>query len=352
MEISMRRALPPLALLAAVVCAEAPNAELAKKLRQRKTDRFFQSIEGRDIDPETKKQVLLLRQGAILGGEFGCIHQALLALHPGYRQADDLLQEERYAAAGDAFARLMTSPDKYLAGYATYRFGLCEMNRERYEEAAAVFTKVLNEYGRIVGCDVGAAFYRAVCLGQNRDKDQAIVAAQRFLDDYPDAPERYRKAMEQMKAELVQEWESPLYDLAGRMNHVASKIKGGDTGEATQSKQKEIVSIIEELIKKAEQQEGQNQDQGGGGGAPKGNRRSSGPADKSQLPPGAGRVGDLRPRPKRKPGEKWGEMRDKEREEVLQALKQQFPDRYRELLEQYHKALADGKRVTEPADSK
>jgi len=43
-------------------------------------------------------------------------------------------------------------------------------------------------------------------------------------------------------------------------------------------------------------------------------------------------------------------MRDKEREEVLQALKQKFPDRYRELLEQYHKALAEGKRVTEPGE--
>ena len=45
-------------------------------------------------------------------------------------------------------------------------------------------------------------------------------------------------------------------------------------------------------------------------------------------------------------------MRDKEREEVLQALKQQFPDRYRELLEQYHKALADGKRVTDESTDK
>ena len=108
--------------------------------------------------------------------------------------------------------------------------------------------------GRVVGCDVEAAFYRAVCLGQNREKEDAIVAAQRFLDDYPDAPERFKKAMEQIKAELVQEWESPLYDLAGRMNHVASKIKGGDTGDVTQAKQKEIVSIIEELIKKAEEQ--------------------------------------------------------------------------------------------------
>ena len=349
-----QQVIPCLAILTILSTgATADNAELAKRLKQHKIDKFFASVESSRIDAAAKKKVMLLRDGAILGGEFGCIHQALLALHPDYKRADALLADERYAAASDAFAALRGHEDRYLQGYATFRFGLAEMNRERYEEAAQVFLTVLNEYGRVVGCDIEAAFYRAVCLGQNREKEQAIVAAQRFLDDYPDAPERFRKAMEQMKAELMQEWESPLYDLAGRMNHVASKIKGGNTGDQTQAKQKEIVEIIEELIKKAEEQENKGQGQGGGGGGPpRGNRQPSGPADQSKLPPGASRVGDLRPKPKAKPGAKWGEMRDKEREEVLQALKEQFPDRYRELLEQYHKALADGKRVTEPTDSK
>lgn len=245
-------------ILASFAAADGSrNAELAKRLKQHKIDKFFAHVESgsSEIDAEARTRILLLREGAILGGEFGCIHQALLALSPEYKRADTLLADERYAAAGDAFAALRGHADRYLAGYATFRFGLTEMHRERYEEAAQVFLAVLNEYGRIVGCDVEAAFYRAVCLGQNREKEQAIVAAQRFLDDYPDAAERYRKAMEQMKAELMQEWESPLYDLAGRMSHVASKIKGGDTGQHTQAKQKEIVEIIEELIKKAEEQE-------------------------------------------------------------------------------------------------
>ena len=43
-------------------------------------------------------------------------------------------------------------------------------------------------------------------------------------------------------------------------------------------------------------------------------------------------------------------MRDKERDEVLQSLKEKIPDRYRELQKQYDKALAEGKRVTEPAE--
>jgi tetratricopeptide (TPR) repeat protein len=324
------------------------NLELAKKLKERKVQRFFSKTEKRqDLDAELKASIAKLQPGAMLGGEYGCIHQALLLIEPDYKKADALLLGERFAAAADLYKRLATSDDQYLKAYATFRYGLAEMNRERFEDAAATFQKVLNDWGRYVGCDIESAFYIAVCYGQMREKDKAIVSATRFLEDYPDAPERYKAAMEQMKNELVQEWESPLYDLAGKMNHVGRQIEKGDTGSPTQGKQKEIVDILTELIKKAEQQEGQGKNSGGGGGAPRGNQQPSGPADKSGISPGASRVGDLRGKKRPKAGEKWGEMRDKERDEVLQALKEKFPGRYRELQEQYDRAIAEGKRVTE-----
>jgi len=341
----------PLLLLAAAVRAEAPASnELVEKLRQKKISRFFSRIEADTTIPEAlKKDVLKLREAGLLGGEFDCIHQALLLMNADYQRADALFQSERYGAAAERFDPMRQSTDEYLRAYATFRYGLAQMNRERYEEAGKAFMQVLNEF-RFAGCDIDAAFYVVVCLGQEREKEKAIAAANAFLKDYPDAPERYKQAMEQIKNELVQEWESPLYDLAGRMTQVAKKIEGGETGKDTQQKQKEIVDIIEELIKKAEQQEGGGGQGGGqGGGPPRGNQQPSGPANQSKAPTGASRVGELRPNPKKKPQDAWGEMRDKEREEVLQSLKEQFPDRYRELLEQYNKALAEGKRVTEPS---
>jgi TolA-binding protein len=348
------RALLILALLPATLLAQddATNAKLAEKLKQRKIARFFKRIEANEnLDAATRTKLLALKEGAILGGEYGCIHQALLTLHPDYRRADAMLLNERFAAAADAFKKLQDTDDEYLKAYAKFRYGLAQMNRDKFEESAQIFTEVLNDYGRYVGCDIEAAFYRVVCLGQEREKEQAITAATQFLRDYPDAPERYRAAMEQIKNELVQEWESPLYDLAGRMSKVARQIEEGDTGDSTQGQQKEIVEIIDELIKRAEQQENQgNQQQKGGSGKPRGNDPSSSPAKESAVSPGASRVGDLRPKPKPKPGDAWGQMRDKEREEVLQALKDKFPDRYKELLEQYYKQLAEGKRVTEAQD--
>ena len=345
-----------LAVFAAVAAIPAPvwaqgdrNLELAKKLKERKITRFFQKIEANEtIDAATKAKIMKLQRGALLGGEFGCIHQSLLLIDADYKKADALLMGERFAAASDLFKRVATADDTYLKAYATFRHGLAEMNRERYEEAAAAFHSVLNEWGRYVGCDIESAFYIAVCYAQLREKEKAIVAAKRFMDDYPDAPERYKRAMEQMKNELVQEWESPLYDLAGKMNHVGRQIEKGDTAKgSTQVKQKEIVDILNELIKRAEQQEGKGGGKGGGSSNPRGNQKSSSPANSSKISPGSSRVGDLRGKGRRKPGEKWGEMRDKERDEVLQALKEKFPGRYRELQEQYDRAIAEGKRVTE-----
>ena len=324
------------------------NLELVKKLKERKIARFFSKLEARkDVDAQLMQKLLRTRQGALLGGELGCIHQSLLLMEEDYKRADALLLGERYAAAADLFKKLATTDETYLKAYATFRYGLAEMNRERYEQAAVAFQAVLNEWGRYVGCDIESAFYIAVCYGQMREKEKAIVAATRFMEDYPDAPERYRRSMEQMKNELVQEWESPLYDLAGRMNKVGREIKNGETGGETQGQQKEIVDILTELIKKAEQQEGKGKGQSKGSGPPRGNRQSNSPANSSKISPGESRVGDLRGKRRPKAGEKWGEMRDKERDEVLQALKEKFPGRYRELQEQYDKAVAEGKRVTE-----
>ncbi len=37
----------------------------------------------------------------------------------------------------------------------------------------------------------------------------------------------------------------------------------------------------------------------------------------------------------------WGGMKDKEREAALQLLKDRFPERYREIVEEYYKAIED-----------
>ena len=79
-----------------VAAQETKNAELARKLKERKIARFFQTVEGHEsLDAVLKAKVAKLKDGATLGGEYGCIHQALLILYPDYKRADALLLNER-----------------------------------------------------------------------------------------------------------------------------------------------------------------------------------------------------------------------------------------------------------------
>jgi DNA-binding FadR family transcriptional regulator len=39
--------------------------------------------------------------------------------------------------------------------------------------------------------------------------------------------------------------------------------------------------------------------------------------------------------------EQWGRARQREREQVLNAIKARYPDRYRDLVEQYYRSMQD-----------
>ena len=60
----------------------------------------------------------------------------------------------------------------------------------------------------------------------------------------------------------------------------------------------------------------------------------------SMLPGGQAQRGELGERRKANPAEVWGTMPPAQRKRVLQALKDNFPARYRQLVEQYYEELA------------
>jgi hypothetical protein len=85
--------------------------------------------------------------------------------------------------------------------------------------------------------------------------------------------------------------------------------------------------------------EKEQQGDGKGGGQSGKQKNANRPANKSQLPGGL-TPGEIN---KTKPGatQEWGSMKEKERENALTLLKEKFPERYKELVEQYMKALAE-----------
>ena len=183
----MRRTLLTLlatAVLVSVAAAQADKNALVERLRKLKIERYFKSVqENPDLDAKVKQRILRMREDATLGGEQDVIHQALILAYKDYKRGVALFTAEREKDALGTFRELMDSEDKYLKAYAGYRYGLCYLHLERFEDAAAAFTSVLNEYGRRVGCDIDAAFYLAVALGQDLQKEKALVAAQRTEGD-------------------------------------------------------------------------------------------------------------------------------------------------------------------------
>src|SRR5262249_1432701 len=106
------------------------------------------------------------------------------------------------------------------------------------------------------------------------------------------------------------------------------------------------IDLLDKLIKEAEDRE-KSQGSGGSCRKPGGQKPAmtpKKPAEKSEAPD-AGPDADtnLHGAPKAEPGEMWGKLPPTEREKILQSLREGFPSRYRQLVEQYYRSLAEQK---------
>ena len=80
-----------------------------------------------------------------------------------------------------------------------------------------------------------------------------------------------------------------------------------------------------------------------GSGAPRGNGQPSSPATASSLPLGDTARPDS-PLSKTRPSDgsdDWGKLKPREKQELIEAFKEMYPERYREMLEAYYKNLAE-----------
>ncbi len=110
------------------------------------------------------------------------------------------------------------------------------------------------------------------------------------------------------------------------------------SGDTVQQRQSRIVDILDSLIEEAQEQE--NASCNGGNSKSGGRPNSSTPMPDSRLPGSRAPEGSPREARRANPGEVWGAMPPAERERILQALRENFPSRYRQLVEQYYEQLA------------
>ncbi len=262
--------------------------------------------------------------------------RALRAVDPRYRTAVEAAEAGEPRAAL-LLAKLVAGGDPYVRAHARFHLARVLLDEDDPEGAASLFAEFVREdRGRSL-LDAEAAFFLGYSFALIPDAARAIANLRAFLKLYPEAPERYRANAQQLLAELEAQWDSPLHAIADEMKYCERKLRKEQIGREVETKQLDIVDKLTKLIEQLEQQQQQQ-----GGGPPQGNGPSAGPAGSSQLNPGQGRVGALHG--SRGVKDKWGDLKDRDREKILNEIQTKLPERYRVLLEDYYKKINRARR--------
>jgi len=170
-----------------------------------------------------------------------------------------------------------------------------------------------------------------------------------FLD--PDRATALKAKIDRIRAD----YKDPLVTVAKKMDAVEKRLAAADSGRQTQTTEREIVAMLDDLIASAEESgggcgggggDGQQPGAGAGaGGKPSGNTNSSNPAEVSALPTGAAPkskgLSSVHPNDR---SDAWGRLPARQREALINMLKQKYPERYMEMIEKYYRALAEDNR--------
>jgi hypothetical protein len=136
--------------------------------------------------------------------------------------------------------------------------------------------------------------------------------------------------------------QGPISSISGKMTHVAGDLAKTVTGEPVQTRQKEIVKDLDELIAALEKE-----CQACKNGIKRNNPRQGLPD--SVIRSGTGGIGDLvNPQESNKD---WAKISPRERDRILQSMSEGFPPEYRLVLERYYRRLAEEKTVKTGADT-
>ncbi len=278
------------------------------------------------------------------GDSDGFLLEALAVIAPEFRAGLDAYDDGDYGAAAAKFAALGDAGDPFVAANANAFEVKSLVEQGKLEEALvrleAIDAKRLADHSTFAA---EMAYVRGFCQLHDLDYDAAEQTLQSFLDVYPGAPARLATSARQMLAELRTRESDGISDVTDLMTFAGRRLSNGDSGDRVQERQAKAVELLDKLIEQAEQQEQQQQNSGGGGsgGGQGGSNQPNSPMQQSQLPGGSAKdTGNRRPARFARPGDAWGAMPPAEREKVLQALRDSFPSRYRQLVEQYYEELA------------
>jgi len=282
-----------------------------------------------------------------LPGSF--VPDALAVLYPAYGAALRALDEDRLEDVVRLLAPLREHQDAFLAANATYFHARALVALGRFEQALLALATLETQPQMYVAHTPYAPhlwLLRGFCEARDLRFEQALRTLQAAERRFPDAPEAVRVGIRQLLLEIQRREQGTLGEVATVMDHVADRLHVGDAGAPVRERQQQVVAMLDRLI---EQQQQQEQQRGAGGrqaraGQPPPQQSPQAPRQESSAPEGAGSVGELHAVPPADPGASWGRLPPAERDRILQSIRERFPSRYRQLVEQYYRALADEKK--------
>lgn len=206
-------------------------------------------------------------------------------------------------------------------------------NKRLYEDALALLRGMTPE--SLI--DPGSYyFYRAVCENKLRLKEDGLISTRRLLTSMQQsAPERYLVVASLMQDEMTKWEDQDLGDVARRMEEIEARLDNAHGGAKTQEKQKEVITLLDKLIKDMEDQCKKCNSSGGG------QAKSQAPAGDSKIMNGAG-PGEVENKKLIITAEVWGKMPEKEKVKALEAVNRQLPAHIREAAEGFSKKLQTG----------
>ncbi len=208
------------------------------------------------------------------------------------------------------------------------------VHREMYEEAletleGATITDSVDPAGLL--------FYKATCQKALGLREPGLLTLEQLLKRTEGVAPRYHSVATLMQYDLGNLEEKSLDDVSNKMSDVTRRLNLARAGQKTQKVEKEIVDLLDEMIKKME-----DQSNGGGGGSGQGKAgkgmQSNSAAQDSRVK-GSTAPGEV-DKKKSKPGANWGNLADKERAKVKNLISRDFPAHYRQTIEEYFKKLA------------
>jgi hypothetical protein len=203
-----------------------------------------------------------------------------------------------------------------------------------YDESLELFAQL--DPAKVID-PAGCLFYKAVCEHSLLRKEEGLATLKALLTSTEDVPVRYSTVAGLMQADLEALQDQSLDQVARQMRDVERRLALGRAGQQVQRVEERIVTTLDDIIEKLEQQQG-----GGGGGG-----SGSGPMSPNQAPQGANDsyVGGIKGKGEVDPeklGHKhgWGQLPDKAQAAAKELINQQFPFHYRQAVEEYLKRIA------------